>query len=191
MIHFNNLSRLEAVILQKSIACILVSTSYKVVNIISCECIHSIRLRWTSPNESQANRWSWPGNVMESWLLKPLSLSVSVILTQTEEWGGYTFCTTFLPILIIRQLSSLQDTALSQYQTLPLFARYIYTSNLCAKIVSIAQNQGDCICEILDCLNHNENNFISFFLIFTDLSSRIGISMNEYLYRLKIIKNVH
>lgn len=108
--------------------------------------------------------------------------------------GGYTFCTTFLPILIIRQLSSLQDTALSQYQTLPLFARYIYTSNLCAKIVSIAQNQGDCICEILDCLNHNENNFISFFsffLIFTDLSSRIGISMNEYLYRLKIIKNVH
>lgn len=88
MIHFNNLSRLEAVILQKSIACILVSTSYKVVNIISCECIHSIRLRWTSPNESQANRWSWPGNVMESWLFKPLSLSVSVILTQTEEWEG-------------------------------------------------------------------------------------------------------
>lgn len=98
MIHFNNLSRLEAVILQKSIACILVSTSYKVVNIISCECIHSIRLRWTSPNESQANRWSWPGNVMESWLFKPLSLSVSVILTQTEEWeGGDAFCTTFLP----------------------------------------------------------------------------------------------
>lgn len=76
--------------------------------------------------------------------------------------GGYTFCTTFLPILIIRQLSSLQDTALSQYQTLPLFARYIYTSNLCAKIVSVAQNQGDCICEILDCLNHNENISSSF-----------------------------
>lgn len=88
LIHFNNLSRLESVILQKSTACILVSTSYKVVNIISCECIHSIRLRWTSPNESQANRWSWPGNVMESWLFKPLSLSVSVILTQTEEREG-------------------------------------------------------------------------------------------------------
>lgn len=111
--------------------------------------------------------------------------------------GGYTFCTTFLPILIIRQLSSLQDTALSQYQTLPLFARYIYTSNLCAKIVSIAQNQGDCICEILDCLNHNENNFFFFFvfvLIFEDLFSIISIfwNINEWvIYLLKIIKNVH
>lgn len=99
--------------------------------------------------------------------------------------GGDAFCTTFLPILIIRQLSSLQDTALSQYQTLPFFARYIYTSNLCAKIVSIAQNQGDCICEILDCLNHNENNFISFcfVLIFTDLSSRICTfwNINEWV----------
>lgn len=74
-----------------------INISYKVVNIISCECIHSIRLRWTSPNESQANRWSWPGNVMESWLFKPLSLSVSVILTQTEEWEGGVYLLYHIP----------------------------------------------------------------------------------------------